>query len=702
MSAFDRLHPNLRHAIVHELGWRSLRPVQEQAIDAVLDGCNAVVLAPTAGGKTEAAIFPVLSDILSNDARPVAALYVCPIRALLNNIEERVGRYARMVGLEAFKWHGDVSAARKDRFRAEPAHLLMITPESLEVMLISQKTDAAVLFGQLRTVIVDEIHAFAADDRGAHLVSLLERLSRFCGRDLQRLGLSATVGNPDEIGRWLQGSSSRPYRRVDPSGPPAARDLHVEYVDDDHGVAAAAAQMGTGRKSLVFVQSRSQAERVSAAMAGRGVNVFIHHSAVSRSERQLAEEQFAAGENCAIVCTSTMELGLDVGDLDLVIQVDAPATVSSVLQRMGRTGRRAGTRSSCTFLCRTPESLLQATALVHLLESGYVEDVRPSRHAAHVLAHQAIALALQEGGISRHHVLPWLAGASPFSGLSQADVTELVNTMVERDILHESDDLLSLGKEGERRYGRRNFFELYAIFDAPRMLAVMHGGAEVGAVQEIFLRDVLEDDGPPTFRLAGRAWQLSHIDWKRGHCDVIPAESGRVPTWMGQPTFLPGRLCAEMKRILASDSAPGWLGPPARAELTQLRHDYASLVEEGTTSIEQDEDVIYWHTFAGGAVNRLLADGLEAVGARRWSAGNLSLKAGHMESVTEAAHYIELLGALDWDEVAAHGAERMKHTLLSKFQVCLPARLETRMIMERTVDVEGTRALLASSRTVSA
>ena len=183
MAGIHRLHPHLQHALVHDLGWRSLRPVQELTIDAVLDECNAVVLAPTAGGKTEAAIFPLLSRILSEELAPVAVLYLCPIRALLNNQEERLRSYARMVGLEVFKWHGDVSDARKQRFREQPAHILMTTPESLEVMFVSARTDARALFGNLAAVVIDEVHAFAGDDRGAHLASLLERLAAISERD---------------------------------------------------------------------------------------------------------------------------------------------------------------------------------------------------------------------------------------------------------------------------------------------------------------------------------------------------------------------------------------------------------------------------------------------------------------------------------------------------------------------------------------
>src|SRR5205823_12501952 len=228
--------------------------------------------------------------------------------------------------------------------------------------------DARTLFRNLSAAVIDEVHAFAGDDRGAHLAALLERLRVFCERDIQRIGLSATVGNPQVIGAWLQGSSQRPFRLVDPPRPKAERGLRLDLCADIGEAAVGIGQLARGKKSLVFVESRSKAEKVAHALAGSGVEVFIHHSSVSRSDRMLAEEQFARGQNTAIVCTSTMELGIDIGDLDHVIQVDAPSTVASFLQRIGRTGRRSDSRTNCTFFCLSPESLLQSVALLRLAE----------------------------------------------------------------------------------------------------------------------------------------------------------------------------------------------------------------------------------------------------------------------------------------------------------------------------------------------
>ena len=688
-----RLHPHLRHAIVNELGWRELRAVQEQAIEAVLDGANVVVLAPTAGGKTEAAVFPVLSRILSEELRPVAALYVCPIRALLNNQEPRLRACARMVGLEAFKWHGDVAATRKERFRRDPAHLLLTTPESLEVMLISQRTDARALFARLEVVVVDEVHAFAADDRGAHLAALLERLTRFCGRDLQRIGLSATVGNPDEVGRWLQGSSGRTMQVIDPPRPASKPDLRLDLCADLDDLALGVARLARGRKSLVFVESRAQAEKTAQALAGRGVDVFVHHSSVSRADRQRAEERFSGGRNAAIVCTATMELGIDVGDLDQVVQIDAPAKVSSFLQRLGRSGRRPGASPRCTLFCLSPEALLQGVAVLRLAERGWVEDVQPARRALHVLAHQILALSLQEGGVSRHRMLRWVAAAAPFAGLGDEDAQALVDTMRDREILHEAEGLLSLGRRGEELYGRRHFFQLYAVFDSPPMLRVLHGRHEVGHVQARFVLGHPTDREPLCFRLAGRSWEVTQVEWSRGRLLVRPAEAGRVPSWLGLPSMLSRDLCQEMRRCLLTAGPEGaWLGSSAAAEMAALREAYADVLPADDAPLEVQDDQVQWHTFAGGASNRVLAAGLEQTTGAPWVAGNLSLRAKDVDAAT-AAEGIRKLAGLDLRRLARTAARRLARGPVSKFQPCLPRDAEDRLLADALLDVEGAEVL---------
>ena len=263
MTAFDRLHPAVQYHVANGLGWAALRPVQELTVAAALAGANAVVLAPTAGGKTEAALLPLLSETLRHDWPAPSVLYLSPIKALLNNQIERLGRLYGLVGRRAAVWHGDVARTAKDRTLDDPPDCLLTTPESVEGMLISPSVPRS-LWANLRAVVVDEAHAFAGDDRGWHLLALVQRLQRLAGRDLQRLGLSATVGNPDEVLAWLSAGSDRPRRLVRPpdeSGP--VPDVTLDHVGSLDNAVRVVAALHRGEKRLVFCDSRSRVERVA-------------------------------------------------------------------------------------------------------------------------------------------------------------------------------------------------------------------------------------------------------------------------------------------------------------------------------------------------------------------------------------------------------------------------------------------------------
>jgi ATP-dependent Lhr-like helicase len=231
VSPFERLHPAVQHHIVNSLGWKALRPLQEAAIEPVLSGEHALLLAPTAGGKTEAAILPIFSRMLTEDWRGLSVVYVCPIKALLNNLEERLSRYAGLLGRRVAVWHGDISQGKRARTAREPPDLLLATPESLEVVLVSRRVDHRSFFKSVQSFVIDEIHAFAGDDRGWHLIGLLDRLSRLSGRSPQRLGLSATVGNAESLLSWLVAGRSGARRVVVPEASIAAEaDVQVDFV----------------------------------------------------------------------------------------------------------------------------------------------------------------------------------------------------------------------------------------------------------------------------------------------------------------------------------------------------------------------------------------------------------------------------------------------------------------------------------------
>ena len=536
-------------------------------IDAFLKGANLVILAPTAGGKTESAFFPIISQMLTEGWDGLSVLYVSPIRALLNNQEQRLQKYFTLVGRRAACWHGDTTQGEKRRIFVDSPDCLLTTPESLEAILVSSKIDHRQFFKTVRVVVIDELHAFAGDDRGWHLLSVFSRIHRLAGRDLQRIGLSATVGNPAEMLAWLSSGSERQRQVVSPA--PVARqapDVQLDYVGSLPNAAKVISLLHQGEKRLVFCDSRSRVEQLALLLREREVDTFVSHSSLGLEERRAAEEAFAQKQNCVIVATSSLELGLDVGDLDRVIQIDAPATVSSFLQRMGRTGRRAGTRSNCLFLATSDEGLLRAAALLELWGSGFVEPVNAPPKPFHILAQQLMALVLQERGIGRRAFMEWLADVPAFSVMPNEQVEALVDHLIRTGTLFEDAGILSFGPEGEAEYGRKNFLELLSVFTSPPLFRVISGQKELGSVHESTFYK--KQDGPLILVLAGRSWKTNHLDWKRRIAHVEPTDERgpisldrrrSVPELSSLPSHSPSSGCRIDRAVLVTTSdGPDW------------------------------------------------------------------------------------------------------------------------------------------------
>ena len=338
VGSLGGLHPTLAYHVVNTLGWPALRPLQRDALAPVLRGDDALLLAPTAGGKTEAAAFPLLTRMAAEGWTGLSVLYLCPLKALLNNLLPRLEVYGAWAGRRVALWHGDTAQHRRKSMLTDLPDLLLTTPESLESMLVSRGVDHHRLFADLRTVVIDEVHAFAAGDRGWHLLAVLERLSRIAGRPLQRIGLSATVGNPAELLAWLQGSGAgqrqgtvvAPSAAVDgttgtairsgedktvaTASPAADADIQLDYVGSLANAAKVIAALYRGERRLVFCDSKQLVEELGARLRDIGVTTHLIHASLSLDERRRAEQAFAEGRDCVIVSTSALELGIDVGD----------------------------------------------------------------------------------------------------------------------------------------------------------------------------------------------------------------------------------------------------------------------------------------------------------------------------------------------------------------------------------------------------
>lgn len=699
-SVFARFAPRLQEAIVSRLGWTSLRPVQEEAGRAILDGLNAVVLAPTAGGKTEASMFPAISRLIEDPTESVGVLYVAPLKALLNNQADRLGLYTEMVGLGRFVWHGDISQSERRRFLREPTEVLMTTPESLEVMLVSRRVDEAKLFSDLQLVVIDEVHALAGTDRGAHLMSVLERIARLSRHDLQRVGLSATVGNPASILDWLRGTSARGGAVVDPPREPSRRQLLVLHRPDLPSLAEEAARLARGGKSLFFCQSRAMAEAVAGLLRHSGTAVFVHHSAVSREERQIAEEQFHRGSDACIVCTSTLELGIDVGDLDRVLQAEAPDTVGAFLQRMGRTGRRPGQVANTTFFCETTDGVLQAIALIELARSGWVEHVEVSDRCWPVFIHQLLAMSLANDGIAPEAAWDQLSRVPDFRGIRREELDRLVEWMLRDESFVLAAGRLVLGPRAERRFGRRHFMELFAVFSSPRSYTVQTAaGQPLGTLNQEFVDRLV--DGVSSFLLGGRAWAVLAVRHDDRRVVVGPAPRGKQPTWGGfLPQYLGEAICRKIRDVIAGEEEYAYLTAEAATALADRRDALRSILAPRGASIQITDGEIRWWTFAGGRINSTIRHALGSVLPNVQIVPDNFLLRLRGETLTPVCFEEALVrlrsGAFWanedlWDGILAS----LPNYRLSKFQPLMPPWVEQEVVSKHLLDVAGSERWLA-------
>ncbi|WP_199044215.1 DEAD/DEAH box helicase [Glycomyces salinus] len=693
----ERLHSGLVHHIANTLGWPDLRPLQKEAVAPILDGEDAILLAPTAGGKTEASSFPLISAMASENWAGLSVLYLCPIKALLNNLAPRLEAYAGWLGRTVGLWHGDVSAGAKDRMRAEPPNILLTTPESLEGLLISTKTETD-FFADLRAVVVDEVHAFAADDRGWHLRAVLERLSRLAGRPLQRVGASATVGNPDELLTWLQGSGAgrRPGRVIAPGvafpgaeapEQPPEGEVELDYVGSVSNAAKVIAALHRGEKRLVFCDSRKLVEQLAGWLREYGVTVFLSHSSLSVGERRRAEQAFAEARDCVIVATSTLELGIDVGDLDRVIQINAPKTVASFLQRFGRTGRRAGSVRNCLFLALDSRGLMDAAGLLRLWGRHWVEPIEPPPGPNHIVAQQVLALCLQEKRIGNRLWPESWNGLEPFGAAAKP----IVDYLVAEGFLETDGGMLFVGPNAEKRFGTKHFADLTAVFCAPPEFTVMHGREEVGQVDPSILIPE-EGRGPSNILLAGRTWYPKHIDWKRRLCHVEPVDGDGSAKWssIGLPTGKSFELTQSIRAVLLGEDPPVAITERAERTLADLREKHADHVDPDNLLIRREGSELRWWTWAGYRANLTLQASLEGF-ARADGVTDFALRLENdltPGQLSKRLRKVELRSPTP-DPRAVTGL---------KFNDALPEDLATSTLSTRLADLDGASAALAMNR----
>lgn len=728
VELLDQLHPGLRRYVSEK--WDDLTAIQKAAWPILLAGEDAVVEAPTAGGKTEAVLFPALTRVARDRAAGVCILYLAPLRALLNNLRSRGEDYAALCNLHAFKWHGDVAQrAKVDAFSAPP-ELLMTTPESVEAILL-RKAAWRRFFENLAVVIIDEAHNFASGDRGGHLASLLERLEQATKRSPQRVALSATVGNPGALLEWLAGSSREPGRYIRVEAPPKEKDWRIEHfnerVDDEETPPEQRARyrrfialnrLLPGNRSLVFVTSRSKAEGVARSFAkyspptGRKLRIRTHHSNVSRYFREEAEELIKASREVgidAIVSTSTLELGIDIGEIDRVVQMGALASPSAFLQRVGRTGRRPGHPQVYRGMTLKEGDLLLQAATVSLGSENRSEALELSCRCFHLLAHQLICLALQDHGVRPGAVWEVLKKAHCFSGITEEEFYALVDHMTKEGYLRQADGVLVTGDRTEKEFLGAGWRRLFAVFDSAPLYEVRHYKTHIGTLSVSFVESL---EVPFFFVLAGRLWKAVKVDSHSHVVQANPGVDGQPPRWESVWGLdVPFATAQEVGRILHGGEIPCFVNEEGRAALGELQDRCRQLAWQRGRVLVVPRSPVTTHvlTYAGDRINRTLSFALRMLGVGETHANYRKVKVrtrdtGKGHGVEQTSDALESLRSGDWSDAGKLETalqELLPRIPFSPFTRCLPPDLAAKASGERSLDIPGLLNLLQKDPTLT-
>ncbi|MBR3666194.1 MAG: DEAD/DEAH box helicase [Ruminococcus sp.] len=610
MSIFERYAPFIQD-FIYRNNWESLRAIQAAAGDAIFNTDENVLLtASTASGKTEAAFFPILTLFSEDMPATVGAIYIGPLKALINDQFMRLNELCEEAHIPVWHWHGDVAQSHKSRMLKNPSGILQITPESLEAMLLRKHALIPKLFGDLRFIVIDEIHSLMRGDRGGQTICLIERLCRMAGADPRRIGLSATIGDPAAAGEFLSYGTGRgtvipkiegkgvkwrlsmEHFYISQQNQPDEKDtsegLHVLDAKTDTAPEHADAGMGyifehtRGKKCLVFVNSREECEAVTTTLRSyceanhERDRFLIHHGNLSAAYRETAEQAMKDEDTFMTTCTTaTLELGIDIGRLERAFQIDAPFTVSSFLQRMGRTGRR-DLPPEMWFVIREelpeprsmlpetiPWKLIQGIALIQVyLEERWVEPPKLDRLPFSLLYHQTMSTLASSGELSPAALASRVLSLKYFHRISQDDYKVMLRHLIENDHIQRTDEGgLIVGLAGERIV---NSFKFYAVFQENEEYTVRWGSQELGTI-------VMPPPKGEKIAIAGHVWIVEEVDHKRRlvYCEQI---KGKVPAYFGDcPGDINTKIILRMRDVLREDKKYPYLMKNAVARLAQAR-----------------------------------------------------------------------------------------------------------------------------------
>ena len=563
MDAFAHLGGELRGAL-SERGFATPTEPQRRAIPALADGRNGLVVAPTGTGKTETAMLPVLNSLVSGDGPPegFGALYVTPLRALNRDMRERLDWWGEALGLDVDVRHGDTTQYQRKKQADDPPDVLVTTPETLQAMLTGEKLRIGL--ADVEHVVVDEVHELAGAKRGAQLSIGLERLVELAG-DFQRIGLSATVGDPHEVGAFLTGGRGCEIIEVDVTSKVDFTVREPEVTDADERMAnelLTSPEMASHVRAirelverhdsvLIFVNTRQTAEALGSRFKELGANVGVHHGSLSKEARIDVEDRFKAGELDGLLCKSSMELGIDVGRIDHVVQYASPREVKRLLQRVGRAGHRRDEVSEGTVITGNPDDALEALAIARRASHGEVEETQIHHGSLDTVANQIVGVAMDFGETEAWHAYNIVTRAYPFKQLPEETFREVAMELHKNRVVYVDDEEDTISKSGgtwQYYYANLSMIpdeETYDVYD-------MAAGRQVGTLDERFVVNFVEPGA--SFVQRGEMWRITNIDEDDQQVEVSPIEdpTGEVPSWTGQEIPVPYEVAQEVGEMRAS------------------------------------------------------------------------------------------------------------------------------------------------------
>lgn len=568
---------------IRDKRWEQLRPIQAAAISRIMTTENNYILASgTASGKTEAAFLPILSK--TDFSQPgIQVLYISPLIALINDQLVRIEDLCKYMDVEVTKWHGEANRGAKDRVLKDPKGIILITPESLEAMFVTKPYNITHLFSNLKFVIIDEIHSFIGTDRGIQLKSILSRLQEKNTKRFRIVGLSATIGDYQEAKKFT-GDEANTKILVDKSVKPLSAgfryfnakeqtELPPELlIDMYHHVHA--------NKTLIFPNSRGRVEEIAVKLKkiserlGGHTNFFAHHSSVNKEMREYAEffAKNSGRENFSISCTSTLELGIDIGAVDEVIQVDATHSVSSLIQRVGRSGRKDDSYSKLMLYATSPWNMVQALACWNLHNKRYIEPPDITDRPYDILGHQALSIIKGHSGIDHRILIDQLSSNFAFQNIQRAEMIEIIDHFIQIDLIEKLGNELIIGLEGEKIVNNRDF---YSTFEREVSLKVINNGRVIGDLP--FSPQIQPDNN---ILLAARIWKVEEVDIETGKIYVVPAKDGKKPMFTGSGVNVHPSVHHEMFNILTSGEEFDILDQYSRQVLKDLRKIFSGRVQD--------------------------------------------------------------------------------------------------------------------------